>query len=56
MPLRSKGHDGVVVQQQVALEGTAFYNRRRRHSTLGYLSPAEFDRNWQSRAKKAEIA
>jgi len=24
----------------------AFYNRRRRHSTLGYLSPAEYEKRW----------
>jgi transposase InsO family protein len=23
-----------------------FYNRKRRHSTLGYLSPAEYERRW----------
>lgn len=23
-----------------------FYNRRRRHSTLGYLSPAEYERRY----------
>lgn len=27
-----------------------FYNRRRRHSTLGYLSPSEFEKNWCQQA------
>jgi len=34
-----------------------FYNQRRRHSTLGYLSPAEFERRWlqQQRTSSTEI-
>lgn len=43
-------HDGQYTSRQEAraelfayLEG--FYNRQRRHSTLGYLSPAEFERH-----------
>jgi putative transposase len=27
-----------------------FYNRQRRHSTLGYQAPAEFEKNWSRRA------
>ncbi len=33
----------------------AFYNRQRRHSTLGYLSPAEFERRWYTAAASRKL-
>ena len=31
-----------------------FYNRQRRHSTLNYLSPAEYERRWQATQEPVE--
>jgi putative transposase len=34
----------------------AFYNRQRRHSTLGYLNPTEYERRWQSTQQPVGLA
>ena len=33
-----------------------FYNRQRRHSTLGYLSPASFEKQWQQHSGLSLLA
>ena len=37
-------------RQEVFKYIEAWYNRQRRHSSLGYLSPAEFERAFERRA------
>ena len=32
-----------------------FYNRQRRHSYLGTLSPAEYERRWHGRRAQAQV-
>ena len=34
----------------------AFYNRKRRHSTLNYLTPVEFEARWFNQLKLKETA
>ena len=40
--------------RQVVMDWMAFYNHRRLHSTLGYLSPMHYEQRWyEAQRKKA---
>ena len=39
------GRDAFEAKQQLFDYIEVFYNRKRMHSSLGYVSPAEFERN-----------
>lgn len=38
--------------QETVLNWIAFYNHRRLHSTLGYVSPMQFEQNWHAAQRK----
>ncbi|WP_425537615.1 IS3 family transposase [Myxococcus fulvus] len=40
-------------QRESSLAYWAWYNRRRRHSALGYVSPEEYERNASTRSAAA---
>ena len=40
-------------EQELFVFVEAFYNRKRRHSALGYLSPADFEKAWHSQQTAA---
>ena len=39
--------------EQVIIEYIGYYNTERRHSALGYVSPAEFERRWRAETNRA---
>ena len=42
--------------QQAIIEYTGYYNTERRHSSLGNVSPADFERRWYNENNRASEA
>jgi hypothetical protein len=44
----------VIFKNKAVIDWLTYYNHRRLHSTLGYISPMQFEKNWfAAQLKKA---
>lgn len=41
--------------RQAVMDWMAFYNHRRLHSTLGYLSPMQYEQRWYEAQRKGRV-
>ena len=44
-----RAHVRVAIHEYIS----SFYNRQRRHSYLGYLTPAEYEQNYEQEQRQA---